>query len=82
MNNNHTRKVFEDQDKYNTEGVPNIDKEVSELIKKGGDKASINDLRRKFGDDKIFDMVQEAYFDKLAAIRKRSIKFIKFVNES
>jgi hypothetical protein len=80
-NNHHPRKEFDDQDKHYNERVPDINKEVSELIKKGGDKASINDLRKKYGDDKIFDMVQEAYFERLAAIRKRSIKFIKFFEQ-
>ena len=74
-NNNfgNTRKGFEE-----TANV-NIEKEVSELIKKGADKASINDLRHKFGDDKVFDVIQEAYFEKLASIRKRSIKFTKLI---
>jgi hypothetical protein len=74
-NNNfgNTRKGFEE-----TANI-NIDKEVSELIKKGADKASINELRKKFGDDKLFDMVQEAYFERLALIRKRSIKFTKLI---
>lgn len=57
----------------------NIEREVSELIKKGADKASMNEVRRKFGDDKVFDMVQEAYFERLASIRKRSIKFTKLI---
>jgi hypothetical protein len=39
----------------------------------------MNDLRRKFGDDKIFDNIQEAYFEKLTYIRKRSIKFTKLI---
>jgi hypothetical protein len=69
----NTRKGFED-----TANI-NIEREVSELIKKGADKASMNEVRRKFGDDKIFDMVQEAYFEKLASIRKRSIKFTKLI---
>ena len=74
-NNNfgNTRKGFED-----TANI-NIEREVSELIKKGADKASMNEVRRKFGDDKIFDMVQEAYFERLASIRKRSIKFTKLI---
>lgn len=74
-NNNfgNTRKGFEDNANIN------IEKEVSELIKKGADKVSMNEVRRKFGDDKVFDMVQEAYFDKLASIRKRSIKFTKLI---
>jgi hypothetical protein len=57
----------------------NLEKEVAELMKKGGDKASMSEVRRKFGDDKIFDMVQEAYFERLASIRKRSIKFTKLI---
>jgi hypothetical protein len=57
----------------------NIEREVLELIKKGADKASMSDVRRKFGDDKVFDMVQEAYFERLASIRKRSIKFTKLI---
>jgi hypothetical protein len=69
----NTRKGFEE-----TMSI-NVDKEVSELLKKGADKASMNDLRRKYGDDKIFDTVQEAYFEKLASIRKRSIKFTKLI---
>jgi hypothetical protein len=69
----NTRKGFEETTNIN------VEKEVSELIKKGADKASMNDLRRKYGDDKIFDTVQEAYFEKLAAIRKRSIKFTKLI---
>jgi hypothetical protein len=68
-----TRKGFEETTNIN------VEKEVSELIKKGADKASMNDLRRKYGDDKIFDTVQEAYFEKLASIRKRSIKFTKLI---
>lgn len=72
-NTPNTRKVFEETTNIN------VEKEVSELIKKGADKASMNDLRRKYGDDKIFDTVQEAYFEKLAAIRKRSIKFTKLI---
>jgi hypothetical protein len=74
-NNNfgNTRKGFED-----TANI-NIEREVSELIKKGADKASMNEVRKKFGDDKIFDMVQEAYFERLASIRKRSIKFTKLI---
>lgn len=69
----NTRKGFEETTNIN------VEKEVSELIKKGADKASMNDLRRKYGDDKIFDTVQEAYFEKLASIRKRSIKFTKLI---
>jgi hypothetical protein len=69
----NTRKGFED-----TANI-NIEREVSELIKKGADKVSMNEVRRKFGDDKVFDMVQEAYFEKLASIRKRSIKFTKLI---
>ena len=69
----NTRKGFEE-----TANI-NVEKEVSELIKKGADKASMEDLRRKYGDDKIFDTVQEAYFEKLASIRKRSIKFTKLI---
>lgn len=69
----NTRKGFEETTNIN------VDKEVSELLKKGADKASMNDLRRKYGDDKIFDTVQEAYFEKLASIRKRSIKFTKLI---
>jgi len=69
----NTRKGFEETTNIN------VDKEVSELLKKGADKASMNDLRRKYGDDKIFDTVQEAYFEKLAYIRKRSIKFTKLI---
>jgi hypothetical protein len=74
-NNNfgNTRKGFED-----TANI-NIEREVTELIKRGADKASMNEVRRKFGDDKIFDMVQEAYFERLATIRKRSIKFTKLI---
>ena len=37
----NTRKGFEE-----TANI-NVEKEVSELIKKGADKASMNDLRRK-----------------------------------
>ena len=74
-NNNpgNTRKGFEETTNIN------VEKEVSELIKKGADKASMNDLRRKYGDDKIFDTIQEAYFEKLASLRKRSIKFTKLI---
>ena len=72
-NSGNTRNGFEDTSKIN------IEKEVSELIKKGADRASMNELRKKFGDDKIFDMVQESYFDRLASIRKRSIKFTKLI---
>lgn len=72
-NTPNTRKGFEETTNIN------VDKEVSELLKKGADKASMNDLRRKYGDDKIFDTVQEAYFEKLASIRKRSIKFTKLI---
>ena len=71
--NTNTRKGFEE-----TANI-NIEKEVAELFKKGGDRASMNDLRRKFGDDKIFDNIQEAYFEKLTYIRKRSIKFTKLI---
>ena len=75
INNNfgNTRKGFEDAPNIN------LEKEVAELFKKGADKASMNEVRRKFGDDKIFDMVQEAYFERLASIRKRSIKFTKLI---
>ena len=69
----NTRKGFEETTNIN------IEKEVAELFKKGGDRASMNDLRRKFGDDKIFDNIQEAYFEKLSYIRKRSIKFTKLI---
>jgi hypothetical protein len=69
----NTRKGFEETTNIN------VEKEVSELIKKGADKASMNDLRRKYGDDKIFDTIQEAYFEKLASLRKRSIKFTKLI---
>ena len=72
-NSGNTRNGIEDTAKIN------IEREVSELIKKGADRASMNDLRKKFGDDKIFDMVQESYFDRLASIRKRSIKFTKLI---
>jgi len=72
-NPGNTRKGFEE-----TANI-NIEKEVAELFKKGGDRASMNDLRRKFGDDKIFDNIQEAYFEKLTYIRKRSIKFTKLI---
>jgi hypothetical protein len=72
-NSGNTRNGIEDTAKIN------IEKEVSELIKKGADRASMNELRKKFGDDKIFDMVQESYFDRLASIRKRSIKFTKLI---
>jgi hypothetical protein len=75
MEINDTRKGL-----INNDAKVNIEKEVSELIKKGADKASMKELRRKFGDDKIFDMVQEAYFGKLASIQKRSIKFTKLIN--
>ena len=71
--NVNTRKGFEETTNIN------IEKEVAELFKKGGDRASMNDLRRKFGDDKIFDNIQEAYFEKLTYIRKRSIKFTKLI---
>ena len=57
----------------------NIDNEVTEIIKKDGDKASMNDLIKKYGDDKIFDMVQGAYYEKLSSIRKRAIKFTKLI---
>jgi hypothetical protein len=57
----------------------NIEREVSELIKRGADRVSMKELRHKFGDDKVFDMIQEAYFEKLSSIRKRSIKFIKLI---
>ena len=76
--NNDTRKGLISIDDTNK---VNIEREVSELIKKGADKAPMRELRNKFGDDKIFDMVQEAYFEKLASIRKRSIKFTKLIEK-
>jgi hypothetical protein len=74
--NNTTRKGL-----INDDTKVNIEREVSELIKRGADKASMRELRRKFGDDKIFDTVQEAYFEKLTSIQKRSIKFTKLIEK-
>ena len=74
--NNDTRKGL-----INNDAKVNIEKEVSELIKKGADKASMKELRRKFGDDKMFGMIQEAYFNKLASIQKRAMKFTKLIEK-
>jgi hypothetical protein len=79
MEKNDTRKglINVDDTKVNV----NIEREVSELIKRGADRASMKELRHKFGDDKVFDMVQEAYYEKLSSIRKRSIKFTKLIEK-
>ena len=79
MEKNDTRKglINVDDTKVNV----NIEREVSELIKRGADRASMKELRHKFGDDKVFDMIQEAYFEKLSSIRKRSIKFTKLIEK-
>lgn len=76
MENHSARKGL-----INDDTKVNIEREVSELIKKGADKASMKDLRRKFGDDKIFYEVNEAYFEKLTSIQKRSIKFTKLIEK-
>lgn len=76
MENHSARKGL-----INDDTKVNIEREVSELIKKGADKASMKDLRRKFGDDKIFYEVHEAYFSKLTSIQKRSIKFTKLIEK-
>jgi hypothetical protein len=79
MEKNDTRKglINVDDTKVNV----NIEREVSELIKRGADRASMKELRHKFGDDKVFDMIQEAYYEKLSSIRKRSIKFTKLIEK-
>lgn len=76
MEINDTRKGL-----INNDAKVNIEKEVSELIKKGADKASMKELRRKFGDDKMFGVIQEAYFNKLASIQKRAMKFTKLIEK-
>jgi hypothetical protein len=77
MEKNDTRKGLINVDDTKV----NIEREVSELIKRGADRASMKELRHKFGDDKVFDMIQEAYFEKLSSIRKRSIKFTKLIEK-
>jgi hypothetical protein len=76
MENINTRKGL-----INDDTKVNIEREVSELIKKGADKASMKDLRRKFGDDNMFSKIHEAYFEKLTSIQKRSIKFTKLIEK-
>ena len=80
MDNNNS-KIVNNTRKLNDESYQsvNIEREVSELIKKNGNKVSMTELRNKYSDDKIFDMIQEAYFEKLSLIRKRAVKFTKLI---
>jgi hypothetical protein len=65
---------------------PNVDNEVSKLIKEnfrnGNIPASyVQELRRKYNDDQLIDKIQDAYYEKVTNIRRRALKFTKLIEK-
>ena len=63
-----------------------INDQVNKLIREGYRNGNIpfnviQDLRRKYNDDQIIDKIQDAYYDKMSAVRRRALKFTKLIEK-
>jgi len=70
-------------DNVSTSG--NVKSTVDGLIKKGFKNSkipasTIADLRRKYNDDEFIEKIQDEYYEKIDAVRRRAAKFCKLID--
>lgn len=80
------RRATDDDSSPGPNNYSKADDEVNKLIKEnyrtGNIPSSvIQELRRRYNDDKLIDVIQDKYYEKIGAIRKRAMKFTKLIEK-